>query len=87
MRRLRAYSTSLDSADCESKDFGFDICERGLLVKRGDVEGFAQGFQYLLDHLCLCKEMGKRGKEYSMERHGKERLVADMDRLYRSLLQ
>lgn len=69
-----------------SKGLGFEICEREILVKSGDVEGFAKGLQFLLDKPYLYREMGKRGKEYSMERHSKERLMADMDRLYRSLL-
>jgi glycosyltransferase involved in cell wall biosynthesis len=75
----------LRSAELEEGEF--EICERGLLVKPGDVEGFARGLQYLLEHPDVCREMGQRGREYAMKHHGKERLVADMDRLYRSLLQ
>ena len=74
-------------ANPKSKDVRFEVCERGVLVKPGDVEGFAKGLEYLLEHPDLGKEMGQRGKEYAMERHSKERLVADMDLLYRSLLQ
>ena len=59
---------------------------RGVLVKPGDVEGFANGLQYLLEHPDVCREMGQRGREYALKRHSKERLVADVDRLYRSLV-
>ena len=65
----------------------FEVCERGILVKPGDVEGFADGLEYLLEHPDLGKQMGQRGREYVLRHHGKERLVADTDRLYRSLLQ
>ena len=51
------------------------------------VEGFAKGLQYLLEHPDLGKQMGQRGREYVLRHHGKERPVADTDRLYRSLLQ
>jgi len=65
----------------------FEVCERGILVKPGNVRGFAKGLQYLLERPHVCKQMGQRGREYAMQCHSKERLVADMDRLYRSLLE
>ncbi len=71
----------------ESKDLGFEICERGILVKPGDAESFARGLQYVLEHPDVCREIGQRGREYALKHHSKERLVADMDRLYRSLLE
>ena len=64
----------------------FEICERGLLVKKGDVNGFANGIKYLLEHPEEGREMGKRGREYTLEKHTMERLVSDMDSLYQSLL-
>jgi glycosyltransferase involved in cell wall biosynthesis len=64
----------------------FEICERGVLVRKGDVKGFAKGLKYLLEHPEECREMGKRGRKYALEKHTTERLVSDMDMLYRSLL-
>jgi glycosyltransferase involved in cell wall biosynthesis len=64
----------------------FEICERGLLVKKGDIKGFAKGLEYLLEHPEECREMGRRGREYALEHHSTEKLVSNMDRLYRSLL-
>ena len=65
----------------------FEICERGILVRKGDVKGFAKGLKYLLEHGEKGREMGRRGQEYTLEKHTTERLVSDMDRLYRSLLE
>ena len=65
---------------------GFDICERGVLVESGDAEGFAKGLQFLLERPDVCKNMGKKGREYSLKHHTKERLVTHMDQLYRVLL-
>jgi glycosyltransferase involved in cell wall biosynthesis len=78
-------------ADCglriaELNEGEFGICERGVLVARGDVKGFAKGLHYLLEHPDVCTEMGRRGRQYAMEKHTAERLVSDMDKLYQSLL-
>ncbi|UCG11658.1 MAG: glycosyltransferase [Deltaproteobacteria bacterium] len=70
----------------EIQEGEFEICERGLLAKAGDVAGFAKGLGYLLAHPSVCRVMGKRGREYVLNQHGKERLIQDMDSLYRSML-
>ncbi len=75
------------NAELTAKEGEFEVCERGILVKPGDVEGFAKGLRYLLEHPDVCREIGQRGREYALKHHSKERLVADMDRLYRSLLE
>ena len=64
----------------------FEICERGVLVRKGDAEGLAKGMKYLLEHPKACREMGRRGQEYALRNHNIERLVADMDQLYQTLL-
>jgi glycosyltransferase involved in cell wall biosynthesis len=47
--------------------------------------GFAQGLKYLLEHPEECREMGRRGREYALEHHTTEKLMSNMDMLYRSL--
>jgi glycosyltransferase involved in cell wall biosynthesis len=64
----------------------FKICERGLLVNKGDAKGFAKGLKYLLERPEECREMGRRGQVYAIERHTAERLASDIDKLYQSLL-
>jgi glycosyltransferase involved in cell wall biosynthesis len=58
----------------------------GVLAKPGDDVGFARGPKYLVEHPELTREMGQRGREYALRHHTIDRLVADMDQLYRSLL-
>jgi glycosyltransferase involved in cell wall biosynthesis len=58
----------------------------GVLVKPGDEEGFTKGLQYLLEQPGLRSQMGQRAREYALKHYTKERLAADMSRLYRSLL-
>jgi glycosyltransferase involved in cell wall biosynthesis len=57
-----------------------------VLVRRGDAAGFTKGLKHLLAHPEDCREMGRRGREYAKENHTMERLVADIDKLYKSLL-
>ena len=82
---MRTRSRACANAELTIKEGEFEVCERGILVKRGNVRGFAKGLQYLLEHPDLGKQMGQRGREYVLRHHGKERLVADMNRLYISL--
>ena len=84
---VRELISDLGLRNAELSEEEFKICERGLLVKKGDVKGFANGLKYLLEHPEVGREMGKRGREYALEKHTTERLVSDMDRLYRSLLE
>jgi len=76
----------LGMRNAELSEGEFIICERGLLVKKGDIKGFAKGLKYLLEHPEEGREMGKRGREYALVKHTMERLVSDMDKLYQSLL-
>jgi glycosyltransferase involved in cell wall biosynthesis len=72
--------------DADLREGEFEVCERGILVKMGDGTGFAKGLKYLLDHPEVSKEMGKRGKEYALKNHSKERLISEMHQLYRSFM-
>ncbi|HSV33275.1 MAG TPA: glycosyltransferase, partial [Pyrinomonadaceae bacterium] len=40
---------------------GYAVCERGLLVKSGDIEGFARGLARLIEDEALRRELGKSG--------------------------
>jgi glycosyltransferase involved in cell wall biosynthesis len=83
---IRPFGFTRQTRKAESRQGEFEICERGILVKSGDAEGLAQGLQYLLEQPDLRIQMGQRGKEYALKHYTKERLAADMNQLYRSLL-
>jgi glycosyltransferase involved in cell wall biosynthesis len=70
----------------EWREGQFEICERGVLVRKGDLKGFTKGLKYLLEHPEKGREMGKLGREYALEHHSIDRLVSNMDMLYRSFL-
>ena len=58
----------------------------GFLVPAGDVEALAERLARLAADPELRARMGEAGRESVPERYAVERLVGDIDELYRSLL-
>jgi glycosyltransferase involved in cell wall biosynthesis len=59
----------------------------GFLVEPGDVDGAAERLATLAADAGLRRELGESGSARVRERYGVGRLVDDVDRLYRSLLE
>lgn len=59
----------------------------GFLVEPGDVDGAAERLARLAADRDGARRMGAGGRERVRSRYAVERLVADIDRLYRSLLE
>src|SRR5918996_197275 len=59
----------------------------GYLVEPGDVEGAARRVAELARDGALRERLGASGRERGLRRYSVERLVEDVDRLYRSLLE
>jgi glycosyltransferase involved in cell wall biosynthesis len=64
----------------------FEIRERGITVASDDDSGFAAGLSRLLRDGPLRREIVDQASAYVHKAHSKERLVADMIRLYRALV-
>jgi len=60
--------------------------QSGLLAGREDDAGLAQAVRSLLDDREMAAHMGQAGRAHARARFGVERLVDDLDRLYRRLL-
>jgi glycosyltransferase involved in cell wall biosynthesis len=63
----------------------WQICERGIQVRPGDPEAFADALAHLVADECLRKALGARGREYVERLYSVERLVSDVLRLYEEL--
>ena len=61
--------------------------EDGFLVEAGDVEGLAERLAALAADPGLRQQMGEAGRTRVFPRYAVARLVDDVDRLYRSLLE
>ena len=64
---------------------GYSICERGLLAKSEDAEGLARGLARLIEDASLRADSGARGREFVLRNYARERLLADMTKLYGQL--
>ena len=58
----------------------------GFLVEPGDIDALAERLGRLASDPALARRMGEAGREWVLDRYSVERLVDDVDRLYRSLL-
>jgi glycosyltransferase involved in cell wall biosynthesis len=64
----------------------WQFCERGIQVRPGDPEAFADALTHLVADRPLRQALGERGREYVERNYSVERLVADVQRLYGRLL-
>lgn len=64
---------------------GFTIWDHGLTVPSQDAGAFARALTYLLSDADLRRAMGQRGREFVLSRLSKERLIHDIEGLYREL--
>lgn len=69
----------------EIKQESFILCERGIRAPSGDVESLAHGLLYLIENETLRFETGKRAEAFILKNYSKERLLADIKKLYREL--
>lgn len=63
----------------------FTIAARGIGVASGDAAALAAALNYLASDAALRKRLGANGKKFVDAHYSKERLVADIARLYREL--
>ena len=64
---------------------GYEICNRGIGVKSGDAEVFLRALIELASDESLRDALGEDGRAFVFEQYSKERLVRDVEQLYRSL--
>jgi glycosyltransferase involved in cell wall biosynthesis len=60
--------------------------QTGMVVSARDASGFAEAVAMILDDPALAAQMGRAAREYSSSRFGIDRLVNDLDLLYRHRL-
>jgi glycosyltransferase involved in cell wall biosynthesis len=65
---------------------GYTRAQHGILVNSGDGEGLARALSFLHENRRVSEEMGKRGKEFVLNHYSIERLVKDIESLYKEIL-
>jgi len=69
----------------ERSGHGYEIRERGITAASNDDAGFAAGLRRLLADPALRNTFAERGRAFAHTTYSKERLIADIIRLYRSI--
>ena len=63
----------------------WQVCERGVQVRPGDAEAFAQALLHLVGNAELRRQLGERGREFVARNYSVERLLGDVQALYAGL--
>ena len=69
----------------EARD-GFTIWDHGVTAPSRDVEAFARALSFLIERPELRRKMGDCGRNFVRAKMSKERLVSDVEAVYRGLL-
>jgi glycosyltransferase involved in cell wall biosynthesis len=80
-------SADRQGAKQDDEAAGYQVCERGVAVASGDAEALARGFARLFEDQKLRGDLGRAGFEFVTQKYDKERLLRDMDQMYRELMQ
>ena len=72
--------------DLQLGEEGYKICERGVLVRPDDEQGFSLALDRLIEDAALRRELGYRARLFVERAHSLDRLLADVARLYAELL-
>lgn len=64
----------------------FKLMERGILVKSGDLDGFAAALSFLISNKGLAKDMGINGRRFAQDKFSKDRLITDVENQYLNIL-
>jgi glycosyltransferase involved in cell wall biosynthesis len=73
-------------AQSRGQDLGYAVCERGVLVRPDDAPAFCAGLIRLIEDGDLRRDLGEAARLFIERNYAKERLVGDIDALYRELL-
>jgi len=64
----------------------YSVFDNGILVEPGNVEGFRMALEYFAGRPDVRRQMGAKGREFVRQRFTKERLLTDIEQLYRECL-
>jgi GT2 family glycosyltransferase/glycosyltransferase involved in cell wall biosynthesis len=77
----------LGTPDGLHKSDGFEVCERGILCRKNDAQGFTNGLKYLID--ADIQEKQKRlmhARSFVRQNFSEKRLLDDIESLYIKLM-
>ena len=66
---------------------GFTVWDHGVTVPSGDASAFSRALRYVIENPERRREMGERGRAFVTSRLSKDRLISDIESLYRDLIK
>src|SRR5262249_53925020 len=66
---------------------GFTVWDHGITTPNRDCAAFIKAIEYLIERPDLRRQMGQRGRQFVLSCMSKERLISDIEFLYRKLLK
>src|SRR3712207_1809695 len=82
---LFPYTTLFRSSELR-RPHRWQVCERGVQVRAGDAEAFADALSHLIARPELREALGARGREFVARDYSVGRLVSDVLGLYEELV-
>lgn len=77
----------LGSPDGQIPEHGYCVCDRGVLCRSDDPDGFYRAMNYLLDEDETVREARiSKAMDFAVRKYSQERLLKDMERLYLELV-
>ena len=78
----------LGDSQSEVVSDGFKICERGILCRKNDAKGFANGLKYLVEaRQGEREEIINCARIFVEQKYSKQRLIKDIEALYTELMK
>lgn len=74
-------------SDVGGVKYGLIEGKTGFLVKEGDIEGFVERIQYLIDHPEVRIKMGKAGRSFVKQKFDSKVIGDQLEKLYYEVLQ
>ena len=74
----------LDAKNQTADDF--EVATRGIAVETENAAAFVRGLRHLVENPDLRHTFGTRGLQYVRDNYSKERLLRDIEKIYRELL-
>ena len=70
----------------DRKSEGFKIAENGILIPSESSQSLAQAITFIRENQPVVKEITQNARNFVLERYTRERLVQDIEHLYRELI-
>lgn len=70
-----------------STSSGFTVCENGVLCRINDSNGFANGIKCLIENEKIRNDITQSARAFVKRKYVKERLINDIEILYKDILQ